>query len=549
MTKRIFLYTFLIGLSVVVLCMLLFFGLQYKKTQDETLEMLSEETAYAAKGLAMGGTEYLDTLGDVNRITWIGHDGSVLYDNTVKGELENQSEYPEVKEALEKGEGSATRKSAAMGGSMMYYALRCEDGTVLRLSRSGSAVWRAIKTVSPVMWILVLVLSISGVLAFRTANQIMAPINAVDLDDPKAPDYPELSPLISRIKDQNLTIAMQMSELTKKQQEFEALTDNMSEGFVLLDRRGAVVSINQIAQQLVPQVKVGERIVDTVPSPEAKEDIDKVLQGTRTSSMLEKQGRSWNLIGSPIMEDGKVNGAAFLAVDVTERAQRERLRQEFSANVSHELKTPLTSISGFAELMMDGAVPPEKMKEFSGDIYHESQRLISLVEDIIKLSKLDEESETLPFETVDLLEVTDEVVHSLQHSADKKTVRLEVVGTSVKVNGVWQVLQEMIYNLCDNAIKYNVEGGTVTIVVDNTESGPFVKVSDTGIGIPLRDQPRVFERFYRVDKSHSKEIGGTGLGLSIVKHGAQLHNAEVDLVSDVGKGTEITIRFPETAVE
>ncbi len=543
MTKRIFLYTFFVGISVVVLCMLLFFGLQYKKTNDDAIEALREETAYAGKGLAIGGIEYLKTLDDTDQITWIGHDGSILYDNAGNDVNEKLNQRPEVEAALANGEGQATRKSYVTDKSTLYYALRLEDGTVLRLSRPLSAFHLALKTVSPVMWILVLVLTISGILAFRTANRIVAPINAVDLDDPKALEYPELSPLVSRIKDQNLTIAMQMGELTRKQQEFEALTDNMSEGFVLLDRHGELVSINRIAQQLAPGLKVGERIHETIPG-EGREVIEKALKGIRASATIDHNGRSWELIGSPILEEEETSGAALLMMDVTERSQRERLRQEFSANVSHELKTPLTSISGFAELMMDGAVPPEKMKEFSGDIYRESQRLVSLVEDIIKLSKLDEEAEPMPFETVDLLDVTEEVVHNLKHAADKKSVRLEVVGTKVQVDGVWQVLNEMIYNLCDNAIKYNVEGGTVTVVVDRAGGEPFVKVSDTGIGIPQSDQPRVFERFYRVDKSHSKEIGGTGLGLSIVKHGAMLHNAAVDLVSEVGKGTEITIRFP-----
>ena len=543
MTKTIFRYTFMIGLLVLLLCGVLFFGMQYRSSQEVAFDTLRQDTIYAQSGLKLGGKTYLESLENINRITWIDKDGTVLFDSEVQGGQANQSQYPEVAQAFSEGEGTGIRKSISKGVRTMYYARLLEDGTVLRLSTPFSAARMAFEAVSPVLWVLVLVVMISGTLAFRAANKIVAPINALDLDKPEAAKYPELTPLIGRLKEQNLTIQLQMAELSRKQQEFEALTDNMSEGFVLLDKRGRMVSANHCATKLVPALKVGEKISEYVAEA-GKEAIEKALEGVRTSVRLDRDGQNWEMIGSPVVVDEEVSGAALLFMDITEREQRERLRQEFSANVSHELKTPLTSISGFAELMMEGAVPEEKMKEFSGDIYRESQRLISLVEDTIKLSKLDEEAAPMPFESVDLLELSEDVSHSLNQAAEKKAVRLEVVGTSTRVNGVWQVLHEMVYNLVDNAIKYNVNGGTVTVTVDETQEGPFVKVTDTGIGIPLRDQPRVFERFYRVDKSHSKEIGGTGLGLSIVKHGAQLHGAQVDLLSEENKGTEITIRFP-----
>lgn len=438
MIKTIFRNTFLVGLSVLLVCGVLFFGLQYKQTMDETYSALQQEAVYAEKGLMLSGEEYLTKLGDVNRITWIDADGNVLYDNVITPPTANQKDCPEVKSAIEDGEGQGIRKSESSGVQTMYYARECEDGTILRLSRPLSAVRYALYAVSPVLWVLVLVLMVSVVLSFRVAKQIVKPINELDIDHPESNTYPELSPLISKIREQKMTIQEEVS-------------------------------------------------------------------------------------------------------------QREALRREFSANVSHELKTPLTSISGFAELMSTGTVPPEKVKEFSSDIYKESQRLMMLIEDIIKLSKLDEEGIGPERETVDLYELSAEVLDSLKPTASKTNIKLEMKGMHAEVSGVYQLLSEMVYNLCDNAIKYNRPGGKVEVDVHTSEEKVILSVSDTGIGIPKAHQKRVFERFYRVDKSHSKEIGGTGLGLSIVKHGAQFHNAEVSLESELGEGTKITLAFPKMA--
>ena len=438
MTKTIFRYTFLAGVSVLLLCALLFFGMQYTQTKDETYNALQQEAVYAEQGLLMNGIPYLETLGDVNRVTWINTDGEVLYDSMFPLPLANEKDCPEVADALKKGEGKGIRTSESSGESTMYYARRCQDGTILRLSRPVSAVREAFMAVRPFIWILVLVLVISGVLSFRIANKIVDPINGIDLDHPETNKYPELKPLIEKIEEQKITIQEEVSS-------------------------------------------------------------------------------------------------------------REQMRREFSANVSHELKTPLTSISGFAELMSEGVVTGDKVQEFSKDIYKESQRLIALIDDIIKLSRLDEEAEEPQWENVDLYGLSGEVLDSLRPVANKQGISLKLTGSPITINGVYQLLSEMVYNLCDNAVKYNTAGGSVTVDVSEKDDEVFLSVADTGIGIPPEHQKRVFERFYRVDKSHSQEIGGTGLGLSIVKHGAQHHGARVKLESEPGLGTKITLIFKKKA--
>ncbi len=434
MAKTIFRNTFLVGISVLILCALLFFGIQYTQVTQETCDELREQARYITEGLALNGEAYLSRLGSGTHITWINADGTVRFDSDGALPQAGQAEQPEVRDALAKGEGQANRNSESTGEDMIYLALRCEDGTVLRVGRQMSAVRYALITISPVMWVLVLVLLISGVLAFRGATQIVKPINELDLDNPNPRIYPELAPLIQRIQEQKLTIQ-------------EAVT------------------------------------------------------------------------------------------------QREQIRREFSANVSHELKTPLTSITGMAELMAQGVVAGEKTQEFAADILKESQRMIALVDDIMRISRLDEGAVAPEWEEVDLWELTEGVLQSLQSTAEKQQVTLSLTGEHLKVRGVWQLLNEMVNNLCDNAIKYNRPGGSVTVILAHTEEGPTLRVEDTGIGIPEAHQKRVFERFYRVDKSRSKAVGGTGLGLSIVKHGAQYMGATVSLESTPDVGTAVTLCF------
>ena len=396
---------------------------------------------------------------------------------------------------------------------------------------------------SPILWTTALVLMISGVISFRAARQILRPVNELNLDAPdKDGTYPELAPLVERIQEQNLTIQEQMDELNRHQRELSTLTDNMSEGFVLLDRKGVVLSANRSALHLIPGAETGKPLPEL--DHELHQTIADALAGQRAEGLVHEDGQSWAWIASPVSDAGVAVGALLLMMDVTEREQRERLRQEFSANVSHELKTPLTSISGFAELMMQGLVSGEKVREFAGDIYRESQRLITLVGDIIKLSKLDEEGAEPEFLPVDLCALAQDTLDSLRPVAAQQQVEMSLVGEHAEVLGAGQVLGEMIYNLVDNAIKYNRPGGSLRVTVADGEE-VCLSVSDTGVGIPYASQNRVFERFYRVDKSHSKEIGGTGLGLSIVKHGALLHNARVELESEPGVGTTVRLFFPK----
>ena len=542
MTRRIFSYSFLTGALALLLCAGLIFGLQYRKSLDEANTTLRQETAYVARGIALGGVDYLEDLPEEKRVTWMQADGSVIYDSQNLS-LPNQSGYAEVRDALENGSGQAIRKSGSQSVSTMYYAQRMEDGTVLRLSLPLSAVRAALSIVSPILWVFVLVLTLSGVLAFRASRQIVEPINALDLDHPEAiRTYPELDPLVGRLKEQTLTIRDQIDQLHRRQKEFSTLVGSMSEGFLLLDREGLILAANQSASLLIPGAEQGVSFF-ALNGELSLGAVKLALNGERAERTFSRDGRSWSLIASPVRSHKQIVGAVLLFMDVTEREQRERLRQEFSANVSHELKTPLTSISGFAELMAQGLVPQEKVQEFAGDIHREAQRLIALVEDIIKLSKLDENALPPRQEKVELYALSADILEALRAAAEKNSVRLRLEGGPAEIVGQRQLLSEMIRNLCDNAVKYNRPGGSVTVSVERIEREVLLRVADTGIGIPEADQDRVFERFFRVDKSHSRQIGGTGLGLSIVKHGAQYHNARIELQSEPDKGTVITLHF------
>ncbi len=543
MTKKIFSYCFLVGALALLLCAGVFFGLQYRQNLDVAYAALRQEARYAAHGISQNGASFLEGLETEKRITWMDSDGTVLYDSLIT-ELPNQKELAEIQAAIQDGEGQSIRKSASEGVTNLYYALQTENGDIVRLSMPSSAVQAALETLSPVLWVFVLVLTLAGLLSSRAAKQIVQPINELNLDHPEQSRvYSELSPLVTRLQELRLTNDEQMEALHQRQKEFNTLTDSMSEGFLMLDKSGKVHSANACARQLYPEL-AGEE--PELTDPQAKAAAEAAMGGNHRESELQKNGRSWQLIASPIRSRGVIVGAVLLWMDVTERTQRERLRQEFSANVSHELKTPLTSISGFAELMAQGSVPPDKVREFSADIHREAQRLIALSEDILKLSKLDENASLPEKEPVDLYALSRDVLDSLTAVAAKQDVHLSLAGESGEISGVWQLLHEMVYNLCDNAIKYNRPGGSVTVTVKQLPASVRLSVADTGIGIPAADQGRVFERFYRVDKSHSKRIGGTGLGLSIVKHGAMLHNAAVSLHSIPDQGTTITLEFPLT---
>ncbi|MBO4277976.1 MAG: histidine kinase [Clostridia bacterium] len=543
MTGKIFRYVFIMGILVLILCAVLFVGLQYSHTKEDTYSALKQEAIYAANGVMLSGEGYLDSLDSQNRITWIADDGKVLYDSEYGVNIINQLGYPEVAEALENGEGHGIHKSEPSGGDTMFYAVLCEDGTVLRLSKPLSAVWSAFVAVSPVLWVIVLVLVLAGIFAFRAAKQITKPINEIKIDDLNpAKVYPELAPLVKRIREQNLTISEQIDELTRRQKEFSVLTENMSEGFVLTDINGVVLSANTGAQRTLSGCVPGGSLFDSEDRATA-EALKKALGGERAEIYLEQKERCYQIITNPVVSGEKPVGAVVLVVDVTETVQREQLRREFSANVSHELKTPLTSISGFAELMMQDLVPPDKSREFAGDIYRESVRLIELINDIIELSRLDEQTVLPEKEEVDIYSIAEDVLDGLDAAAKKKDVSLTLSGDHATIKGIPNYIDEIIYNLCDNAVKYNRPGGSVTVSITREGRSVVLSVKDTGIGIPPEYRERIFERFYRVDSARSKDIPGTGLGLSIVKHAAALHGAHITLDSELDKGTEIRVAF------
>lgn len=548
MTGKIFRNAFLVGIAALLLCAILFLGIQSKQYQEQAYDELSAAADYAERGMQTDGESYLTELHSAYRITWIAPDGTVLRDSDANAaSMPNEKERQEVQAALTEGEGKSTRASALTDEQTIYYARKLSDGTVLRLSTPKSTFLKLLGDLAvPILWVLALVLVLAGILSFRLTKQLLKPVNNLNLDNPDVgTTYQELAPLVGRIQEQNLTIRDQMDELSRRQKEFATLTDSMSEGFLLLDRKGDILSGNQSALSLL-RCEIGDNLLALTEKEEAIKPIRAALDdGQHAEKLLSDDSKAWQIIANPVTTHRQVSGAVVLIMDVTEREQRERLRQEFSANVSHELKTPLTSISGFAELMMEGLVEPEKEREFAGDIYHESRRLITLLDDIINLSRLDENDHEESVTTVDLCELTGDVFDSLKAAAADRNVTLTQTGEPVQVEGVGHILWEMVYNLCDNAIKYNRDGGTVTVTTQRKPGESRLCVQDTGIGIPYEEQDRVFERFYRVDKSHSKEIGGTGLGLSIVKHGAQYHNARVELESTPGEGTAITLIFPD----
>ncbi|OUQ82321.1 ATP-binding protein [Flavonifractor sp. An100] len=549
MTAKIFRNSMAVGISVFLLSVALFMGVLYQYFGNQLTEELETEAWLVAKGVETMGMDYLDGLKSSSRITWIDQDGTVLYDSVADpATMKNHADREEIQEAMLGTQGTARRESATLSEKTFYVARRLEDGTVIRLaSAQYTVVVLLLSMVQPLLIILVVTLILAAVLASRLSKRMIQPILALDLEHPENCDtYDELAPLLTRIRRQNDTIGRQMELMGQRRQEFEALTENMSEGFVLLDQKGHILSYNTGTLRLLGVLPPAEEanVLALDRTDAFRKSVEQVLQGVRNQCRLDRGGRCVQLLADPVFRDNQVAGAVLVLVDVTEREQGEKMRREFTANVSHELKTPLTAISGMAEIISNGMVKPEDVPGFAGDIYKESQRLIALVEDIIHLSRLDEGGTDLRREQVDLLEVARKTVQRLQPLAKQAGVTLAVAGASLVMQGVPSVLEEMVYNLCDNAVKYNHKGGTVTLSVVPGESGGEVTVADNGIGIPAEDQERVFERFYRVDKSHSKEIGGTGLGLSIVKHGAALHDARVELKSTLGEGTTVRLIFP-----
>ncbi len=548
MTGKILRISYLVAISALLASALLFFGVMYRDYEDGAFARLRAEAAAISQGLDAVGSDYFDSFAPDDRVTWIAANGTVLYDSAAPAQLlESHADREEIDHALQTGEAQTSRYSKTLLQRTFYYAKLLEDGTVLRVSCTQNSLPAMIlMLLTPFLWVATLVLILCGVLSYRLARQITKPLNAINPDNPAPlPSYPELTPLFDKLREQNRTIGKQMNELQLRQREFTAITENMREGFLLVDCKMHVLSSNHSALEVLGrrELKPGCLLYDAECSQEIFDAVDTALSGSHAELLLTIDETSWQVLANPVVASGQVAGAVVLFMDVTEREQRERLRREFSANVSHELKTPLTSISGFAELMKEGLVPPEKIPEFSGDIYKESLRLIGLVNDIIQLSRLDENSTQFQRAPVDLYDLCAQSLERLSTVAARQSVTLELTGEHAEIMGVEQLLKEMIYNLLDNAIKYNVPGGSVTASVRKSAGRTILSVADTGIGIPYAHQPRVFERFYRVDKSHSKEVGGTGLGLSIVRHAAQYHGARLELKSQPGKGTTITVTF------
>lgn len=539
MTGKIIRSLFSLAMLVLVIGAALFSGILYGYYEKQSFASLAQEAEQLQQTMEYVSPEQMRS---ADRITLISPDGTVLYDSVARADaMENHLSREEVVQALREGTGKSSHYSSTVLKKNLYYALRLDDGNILRLSREQSSLGAMLLNMAwPIAATVAGLLLLAAGLSVRLARQITQPINAISPDDPQDV-YPELQPLTQRLRQQRETIRNQMDELSRRMREFSAMTENMSEGFLLIDLRGHVLTENHSASMLLPTdadniAKCSQR--------ELCQAAQQALTGQRCERLLQQGERTLSVIASPVLESGQVTGAVVLTLDVTEREQREKLRREFSANVSHELKTPLTSISGFAELMSQGLVPTDKVREFSLDIQKECTRLTNLVEDIIDLSRLEEGGGDMTWEDIDLYTLCDDVLQSLEPVAKRQTVTLRLAGESLRVRGVYQVLREMIYNLCDNAIKYNRSGGSVTVTVARRAGRASVAVADTGIGIPYEDQSRVFERFYRVDKSHSRAIGGTGLGLSIVKHAAALHGAEIKLQSQPEDGTVITVLFP-----
>ena len=547
MTGKIFRNFVLVCTSVFLVCVGLFMFVLYGNFVDNLSVGLEQQTGLIASGVECMGAEYLEQISLSNRVTWVDTDGSVLFDNqAVPGQMENHAGREEIREAFETGRGEAVRNSTTLSLRTVYSARRMADGTVIRVAESQRTAAAMLLELAPAMvLILCAALLLSMLLASRLSKRLVTPILNLDLEHPeRCHTYDELSPLLTRIRRQNETIQYHMDELRRQQEEFNELTEHMSEGIVALDKKGRLLSCNTAAVRLLGAQKprIGANVLEMEHSEPFCRAVERSLGGEKGRGTLERGGRCIQVMADPVLREGELTGSVLVLLDVTERENSERVRREFTANVSHELKTPLTSISGMAEIMKSGIVRPEDMPEFAGDIHRESKRLIALVEDIIHLSQLDEGGQLPQRQNVELLELSGQVVRRLKMQADAARVEIRVEGSQLNVFGVPGVLEEMIYNLCDNAVKYNRPGGSVTVTADG--AARTLTVADTGIGIPEQEQQRVFERFYRVDKSRSRQIGGTGLGLSIVKHGAALHDAQIELTSVPDRGTTVKLRFP-----
>ncbi|MCM8900047.1 PAS domain S-box protein [Caldicoprobacter algeriensis] len=554
MKRRIFLSMCLLAILTVLLSSMLTFVVMYKEIFYIMQQEIEKEASYIAASLETAEDPCLflqNVSTKAHRITLIANDGTVLFDSAERAEnMENHRNRPEVSAALKNGIGKSVRLSRTLGKQTFYCAVLLKNGMVLRVANMMDSVYSTILSFVPyILFIIAVTLALALLIANRETKKIIEPINALNLQTPMSNDvYDELSPLLMRIGQQNKQIEDQMRALREKHEEFNAITENMSEGLILLNEKADILSVNKSAIRIFgghnSSNYLHRNILTLSRNLTLRAAVKKALEGDHCEEILEMGDRHYQLTTNPVWVNGRVKGAVVLILDITEKRAAEQIRREFSANVSHELKTPLTSILGYAEIIKNGMVKSEDIPRFAERIYNEANHLIALIDDIIKLSRLDEDNIDIPRKRVNLLELSKRVCARLEPQAREKGVTVSVSGENSIVFGMEEILEQMIYNLCDNAIKYNKENGRVDVNISQSAKEVVLTVSDTGIGIPKEHQSRVFERFYRVDKSRSNRTSGTGLGLSIVKHGAMHHNARIELESQPGQGTTIRIIFP-----
>lgn len=548
MHKKIFRSSMLVTLLVLLSSIVLIMGVLYEYFESQLIREMQKEAVYISTAIENEGVDYLNSIHDENeRITLISSDGTVIADTMADAEsLENHIDRDEVKEAIQNGSGTSSRYSDTLTEKIVYYAVKMENGNILRIStRHYTVVIILLGLAQPIVIVVLIALLLSLWLCHRVSVKLIEPINTLDLEHPENNEtYDELTPLLKKIANQRQTIDKQLKDAIQMQEEFKLITENMNEGFLVIDKEMRILTYNSSAMKFLDISEIEcESILSVNRTKEFRKMLECVLSGERYESETESDERCCRFIANPVFAEGQTIGAVIVILDVTESVNREKLRREFTSNVSHELKTPLTSISGFAEIMESGDTPNEMVIDFSKSIYDEAQRLISLVSDIMKISELDEKAVVYEKETVDLYALSLKIAERLRAEAGKKNIKINVIGDAAEVIGVRKILDEMIYNLCDNAVKYNKDNGIVDIIVNSADSKVKLIVRDTGIGIPTAQQSRVFERFYRVDKARSKAIGGTGLGLAIVKHGAVYHNAELSLESQENAGTSVSLVF------
>lgn len=547
MTNKIFRSVFFTSVLTLAAGLVLALGVLFGAFEDRIEKELKSEAGYIAYSVENGDTDFFSKFsGSDKRVTLIAANGDVIADTqAAASDMDNHADREEVKDALKYGSGTKVRYSETLTEKTIYYAQRLSNGNVLRVSTTQYTIVTIILgLMQPMIIVLVIAMALSFFLSSKVSKKLIQPINSIDLNNPENNDtYEELSPLLHKIINQRRTIDGQIEKAKQVQEEFKLITENMSEGFLVIDKNAKLLSYNSAALKLLDASAAEDNVLTLNRTSGFIDAVSNALKGRHAENTMLHADRTYNLIANPVFDKESVIGAVIVIIDVTETAKREAMRREFTANVSHELKTPLTSISGFAELMKSGGIPEETVVDFSNSIYTEAQRLISLVSDIIKISELDEKDNRLDRESVNLYELAAEVINRLKPAAEKKNIGFTLKGENAETFGVRSIIDEMIYNLCDNAIKYNKNGGSVTVTVNNDGDKAKISVKDTGIGIPKTQQDRIFERFYRVDKSRSKAEGGTGLGLSIVKHGAMYHNADISVESEIEKGTAMTIAF------